>query len=464
MKKKNSTLSVNPFILIFAVILIAGLFTFIIVPGQIVDGVYTELPRNPVNFNNLFNIFRSIPMGIKDSANIVILILSIGGSLGIYKKTGAISAGVTSFVCRTNRKSSPLLLTLLIVGFSFLGGFLGWIEVLIPFCPLVVAVVLALGYDGVVAAATVIVGSMAGFMIGPTNLYTVAICNGILQDLGILAEGSNVFTGLSFRLVLWGIVTAVSAAYILLYANRVRRDPSKSLTSGTDVSDLALSETDTVSLTWRHGLVLLSILGAMILTFVGMQNGIGGKKWAIDDISAIFLVSGLVSGLICRLKGEAIIGAFLDGVRSSVTGALIVGFARAVYWITNTANINATIVFKATQLLEGLPPLAAACGIVVLVSLINGLIPSGSGKAMLLGPIIFPIADSLGITAQTSVLAYQFGDGITNMFWFSFGTLMIFLNYGKVPIQKWWKFFTPLMGFYFVIAFVSLAVALSIGY
>ena len=130
----------------------------------------------------------------------------------------------------------------------------------------------------------------------------------------------------------------------------------------------------------------------------------------------------------------------------------------------NTANVNATIVYNATNLLKGLPPLAAAIGMVILISFINGLIPSGSGKGALLSPIIIPIAMELGLTSQTSVLAYQFGDGITNMFWFSYGTLMIFLNYAKVPVNKWYKFFVPLMVIYFVLSFVTLGVAISIGF
>ena len=461
--KKRPSFSANPFILIFCAILLAGLLSFLITPGQLVDGEYTPLPRNPVNFNNLFNIVRAIPMGIRDSASIVVLILSIGGVLGVYNKTGAIQAGIDRIVLRAGKNSGYWVLALFIVFFSFLGGFFGWIEVLIPFCPLVVTVIFALGFDAVTAVAVVIVGCMGGFMAGPTNLYTVAVCNGILQNLGLLAADGNVFSGLTFRLVLWSVVTTVSVGYILLYARRVRRNPAKSLVYGMDTSDIAGTAGESVSFTWRHGLVLLTVFAAMVCTFVGMQHGIGGRKWTIDDISAVFIASGILSGLIGRLKGSEIVDAFLGGVKGAVAGALIVGFARSVYWITDNANINATIVYKATQLLEGLSPLAAAFGIVVLVSLINGLIPSGSGKAMLLGPIVFPIAGTLGIGAETSVLAYQFGDGITNMFWFSFGTLMIFLNYGKVPIQKWWKFFCPLMAIFFLIALVSLVVATSLG-
>lgn len=130
----------------------------------------------------------------------------------------------------------------------------------------------------------------------------------------------------------------------------------------------------------------------------------------------------------------------------------------------NTAGINATIVYNATQVLKGMNPIGAAIGIVLLVSLLNGLIPSGSGKGALLSPIIIPIAMELGLTSQTSVLAYQFGDGITNMFWFSYGTLMIFLGYGKVSIQKWWKFFVPLMLIFFVLAAGALIVAIQTGF
>ena len=132
--------------------------------------------------------------------------------------------------------------------------------------------------------------------------------------------------------------------------------------------------------------------------------------------------------------------------------------------VSNAENRLDTIVYNATNLLKGLPPLAAAIGMVILISFINGLIPSGSGKGALLSPIIIPIAMELGLTSQTSVLAYQFGDGITNMFWFSYGTLMIFLNYAKVPVNKWYKFFVPLMVIYFLLSFVTLGIAIAIGF
>ena len=461
--KQKKPMNINPFVLLSGVLVAAWIATFLITPGTLVDGVYTALPRNGLTFNNIFNLFRAIPYGIKDTANLVILVLCIGGALQIYKETGAIDSGVTTLVRKFGQGSRTMLLVVLMVVFSALGGFLGWIETLIPFAPLVVAVVLAMGYDGIVACSLLIVSLMGGFMAGPTNLYTVAVCNNILMGMGLL-EGDNPFVGLGFRVVLWCVVTAIGILYVLRYANKISKDPSKSLTYGTDVSDLALDTSKEVKMTGAHVVVLLSILVAMIMSIIGFQFGYEGKKWGIDDVSAIFLVSALVSGAVCKIAPANIANAFVKGAGGSISGALVIGFARAVYWIMNTANVNATIVYNATNLLKGLPPLAAAIGMVILISFINGLIPSGSGKGALLSPIIIPIAMELGLTSQTSVLAYQFGDGITNMFWFSYGTLMIFLNYAKVPVNKWYKFFVPLMVIYFILSFVTLGIAIAIGF
>ena len=127
MKKSKKPLSINPFVIIFYVVIVCGLLTFLITPGILEDGVYTPLPRNEFNFNNLFNIFRAIPYGIKDSANLVILILVVGGALEIYNRTGAIDAGISALVTKFGKGSNTMLLVLLIVVFSAIGGFLGWI-------------------------------------------------------------------------------------------------------------------------------------------------------------------------------------------------------------------------------------------------------------------------------------------------------------------------------------------------
>lgn len=464
MKKKE--FNVNPFVLIFCVVFVCGILCFLIPPGELENGVYTSLPRNELSFDNIFNIFRAFPQGIKGTINIIILILVVGGALEIYKKTGAIDNGISVLIQKFGKNAQSLLLFVLIITFFVIGGFLGWIEAMIPFAPLLVAVVLALGYDSIVAAAIIIVGLIGGFTAGPTNLYTVAICNGILQQMGILAEDADMFTGMGFRVVLWCILTLVSTIYIMRYAAKIKKDPQKSLMADVDVSDLKIdtSIVDAAKLTGRQIIVLLLILAAMIMTIIGMKFGIDGTIWSIDDISAVFILSCIAAGLVGKLKPADIANAFVAGAKGSVGGALIVGLARGVYWILDTMNIVDTMVYNGTNLLMGTSPYVSAIGIILIVSVINFFIPSGSAKASLLSPIMVPIALSLGLQPQTAVLAYQFGDGITNMLYFTYGTLIIFLNYGKVSIQKWWKFFIPLMLIFFGIAFVAVTVAVSIGY
>ena len=320
--KQKKPLNLNPFVLIFAVVVVAWLFTFIITPGTLVDGVYTALPKNAFNFNNVFNLFRAVPMGIKDTSNLVILVLVIGGALEIYKSTGAIDSSITKMVHKFGSGSRTFLLIALMVLFSVIGGFLGWIETLIPFAPLVVAMILALGYDGIVACAVLIIGLMGGFVTGPTNLYTVGVCNGILQNMGLLSADSDVFVGLGFRAVLWAIMTIIGVAYTVVYANRIAKDPAKSLVHGVDVSDLVLDTSKDVTVTGRHVAVLLSILAAMIMTVIGMQKGFGGVKWGIDDVSAVFLASALFSGIVGKLHPSEIANSFVKGAGGAVGGAL----------------------------------------------------------------------------------------------------------------------------------------------
>ena len=155
--KQKKPVNLNPFVLIFGVVILAWIATFLITPGTLVDGVYTALPRNTFNFNSVFDLFRSIPYGIKDTSNLVILVLVIGGALEIFQRTGAIEAGITALVKKSGSGSKTMLLVILLVCFSAIGGFLGWIETLIPFAPLVVAVVLAMGYDGIVALALLVI-------------------------------------------------------------------------------------------------------------------------------------------------------------------------------------------------------------------------------------------------------------------------------------------------------------------
>lgn len=460
--KPKKKITLNAFVLIFCVIILCAIASYFVTPGvfdrEVRNGQTVIVPDSyhTIEKTNLnpFAIMQAIPNGLIGSANVVFLILLVGGAIEVYNKSGAINMAVSRMVHKLNGKGRAFILAIIMLIFAVLGAFLGWIEAAIPFVPLVIPIVLALGYDSMTAVGTCILGLMTGFAVGPTNMYTVGIAHTIAE--------MPMFSGLGLRMIAFVVFIAVALAYLLIYAERVRKNPSKSLTAGIDVSDITydfsqdkdkkMSVQQTVSL-----LVLVATFGVVIY---GMMNW----NWNINDVSAAFLLSGIVAGVINRMSFGTIADAVVAGAKGSIGGALIVGTARGVQWILEQGGIIDPLINGLSSLLKGLPPIGSAIGIVLVVSLLNGLVASGSGKAVALMPIMIPLADLIGLSRQTTILAYQFGDGITNMFWFSYGTLLFFLSYGKVPINKWYRFYIPLMLIFFLMAVGFLGVAVGIGY
>lgn len=461
---KKKPFHVDPYALVFALIVVAGVCVHLITPGTLADGVYTPLPKNELTFSSLFDLFLAVPMGIQSCAGLIAILLVCTGTIEVLKRTGAVDAGISALLRRYGSRSGTTLLAIIGVATSALGGFLGWADTLFAFIPLVSAVVLALGYDAITAVALIGGCSICGFTAGPTNLYTVGICNSTLQSLGMLSADSGLFAGMGFRIGLWCVYTAIAVTYTVIYAERVRRDPARSLLHGTADTQSAPPPADAPPFTVRHLAALLCLLVAMVASVVGMQASFGGEKWGQDHMAAAFLVAGILAGVIGRLRVSQITQAFVDGARGSIGAGLILGLARGVFWILEKGSVNATVAYQMSRLLEGLPPLAAAIGIAVLVTLINALIPSGSGKGALLSPLLLPIAQDLGLGAQTAILAFQLGSGPTYLWWVTIGPLYVCLEYGKVPLKPWLKFFTPLVALIYLAGFAALAVAVAIGY
>ncbi|MDR1875927.1 MAG: AbgT family transporter [Synergistaceae bacterium] len=459
-KKKN--FNFNPFVMLFLVIIVVFAATFFVEPGafdrQVVDGRNQVIPgsfhataRSSLSW---FDIFRAVPNGLIGAASIVFLVLIVGGSVEIFNRTGAIPAGVARLVNVSGRGGSAYVLIVLFAVFAVLGGFLGWVEASIPFVPLVVPIVLALGFDSMTAVGVVILGSMVGFAVGPTNVYTIGIAHQVAE--------LQMFSGFGLRFAAYLVFCAVALAYLLVYACRVRKDPSRSLVAGVDVSDLMLdyaAEKDK-KLEARHILSLSVLAGTFCVVVYGMTQ----FKWNINDMSAAFLVAGVLAGFIGQLAPGDLVTALLTGAKGSMGGAMVVGVARGVQWMMDKGNLLDPIINALSGYLAGLPPVGSAVGIVAVVTLLNGIVASGSAKAMALMPIIIPLADLVGVTRQTATFAYQFGDGISNMAWFTYGTLLIFLSYGRVSLAKWYKFLWPLLVILFALSAVFLFIAVEIQY
>lgn len=461
-EKKKSRLNINPYVLIFCVIIIGFIASYLVTPGvfdrEVVNGRSIVVPGSFKNINaaplSIFSIFRAIPKGLIGSSSIIFLVLLVGGAIEVYNRTGAINMGVKTLVQKIGRKNGGLVLFLIMVIFAILGGFLGWIEAAIPFVPIVIPIVLALGYDAMTAAALCILGLMVGFAVGPTNMYTIGIAHQIAQ--------LPMFSGFGLRFAAFVTLVGVSFIYLMVYATRVKRDPSKSLVADIDVSSIKIdySQDEGKKVT---GVQILSLV-ILAVTFAVVVYGMMKFGWTIDDMSAAFLLSGIVVGIINRIKISEIADAFIVGAKGSIGGAMIVGTARGVQWILEQGGIIDPIINNLSTLLSGLPPIGSAIGVLVVVSILNGLVPSGSGKAVALMPILIPLGEMIGLTRQTTTFAYQFGDGIANMAWFTYGTLLIFLSYAKVPINRWYKFLWPLLVILYALAILFLFIAISIGY
>ncbi len=453
----------NSFALLFFIIVAMAILTHVIPAGQfdrikgatgrmeVVAGSYHVIESTPASF---FDIFLAIPQGIVSVAAMVVCTLMIGGGMEVITRTGALNIGISKAITKLHQKSGNLVLVFLFLIFAILGGFMGFGEATIPFFPIAVAIAIGLGYDSMVGVGVALVGCMMGFVAGPTNQSNV----GIPQALA----GLPLYSGLTLRLILFVVLVVIGLHHVLSYAKKVYANPELSLMRGVDTSDIVFDITslNKEAFTWRHSGILLSLIGGMVFfTYMALQT-----DWWLNELSAIFIIIGIVSGLLGKLSINEICESFLKGVAEISGGAMIIGVAAGVHAVISQANILDTIIYSVSNPLSNLPEAVSAVGMLVIISLINLLIPSGSGKAVAIMPILFPIGNLLGFTQQTAVLAYQLGDGITNLITPTLGLLFIGLAFGKVPYGRWLKFYTPLIFKMFAVGVVFILYAVYTGY
>lgn len=461
MSNKNKK-GINAFLILFSVIIIATLATYVVTPGtferEVINGKtfviansYHVIEKKPLN---LLAIFQSIPNGLVGSSAIMFLIMLVGGCLEVYNKTGALDKGISRIILQSNKWGSETILIIIMVMFALIGGFLGWCEQIIPFVPLVVSISLALGYDTLVGVAASAFIDLISFATSPTNVYTVGIAHTI--------SGLPMFSGMQYRIVILVVFNIISMFFILKYARKIKKNPEESLMKDIDVSNLRKDYTEI-----EKEKMSKNQIGALVifgLTFIVAIYGVSSLGWSLNDLSAAFVFSGIVAGLVCLMHPNDIVNAFMDGAKGSFNGAMVVGVARGIQYILQNGGLVDPLINFMSKPLIGLPMWATAIGAFIVVTILNGLIPSGSGKAMAFMPILIPLADLVGLSRQTMVLAYQFGDGISNPAWFTFGTTLIFISLGKIPLKKWYKFILPIEISLFVVACAFLVIATKINY
>lgn len=459
-RKEGKTL--NPFLILLSVVVVCAVLSYFVTPGAfdrtvldgktiVVPGSFHSVERTVVSF---FDVFRSIPNGLVGSASIMFLVMLVGGFVKVYNDTGALDKAIAKILGVSNKVGSQVILVVIMIIFSCIGGFLGWSEQIIPFVPLVISICLALGYDVIVGMACSAFVDMIAFSVSPTNVYTVGISHQIAE--------LPMFSGMGYRLIILVFLQLTVMIYILRYAAKVKKDPTKSLVYDVDVEELRKDYTEEINspMSTRQILALITFG----ITFITAIYGVLKLSWSMNDLSAIFVLGGVIGGIVCRMDANKIVNAFMDGVKGSLGGAMVIGIARSIQVVLEQGGLIDPAINVLSQALNGLSPWTTAIGVFVVVTLINAIIPSGSGKAIAIMPILIPLADMIGITRQTATLAYQFGDGLSNTFWFTNGTLLIFLAMSKIPLKKWYKFVLPLHLILVVLTVIFLGIATKIGY
>jgi uncharacterized ion transporter superfamily protein YfcC len=392
----------------------------------------------------------SVSRGLAKAADVIFFVFVVGGVIAVLRATGAIDALVGAAIRRFAGRPfllAAIVTTLLAVGSSLIG----MSEEYMPFVPVLVTLCLALRLDAVVAMGIVYVAAGVGYGAAALNPFTVLIA----QDVAGLRPGS----GLGLRLLLWVVALAVGVHHINRYAARVRRDPRQSLVRDVDYSrgfelpaDVALN---------GSRLAVVVLFAAAIALFVW---GVAAHAWHFEELNAVFLGLALAAAAVCRLPPNHVARTFCAGAAEMTTTALLIGVARGIEVVLTEGQVIHTVVDGAARLLQGAGAHGAAVGMLLAQSVCNFFIPSGSGQAYVTMPIMAPLADVLGVSRQTAVLAYQMGDGFTNMIVPTNALLMGMLGLARIPFQRWARFAGPLLLKLYVVAVAALLLATATGY
>nr|WP_241635717.1 YfcC family protein [Fusobacterium gastrosuis] len=461
MKKKFSF--PDTYVIIVIMMIVAVALTWIIPAGEfervkdavskqniVVQGTFKYIESNPVSFLKVPNY---IMKGLTKASSIIFLVLIVGGAFNIIIETGMFQ----SFASRMTKIFSnkevfiiPAFSTIFALACTTMG-----VNTFIGFAPIGVIIARSIGYDAIVGVAMVCLGGAIGFSTGTFNPFTT----GVAQSLA----GLPLFSGLGYRFFCLFVFLIVTNIYIIWYAKKVKADIKNSVVYDLEMEDRknnTVAEDKFNAIESKHYLVLVIVIACFALLVYGSQNW----KWGLPENAAIFIWMGVLSGLAYGFGPSKIASEFTKGARKLVYGALMVGMANGIGIVLADGKILDTTVLFLGNLLIDLPRYLQAAGMFLMQLIINGLITSGSGQAAATMPIMLPVADLIGMTKQTAVLAFNFGDGLSNYVLPTSSALMGFIAMVGISYDKWMKFMWKLFLIWIVVGSILVIIANSIHY
>lgn len=514
----------HTYVIIFFLIAFCAVLTWIIPGGEfdretvVVNGVERSVIKAD-SFHYIesevqtWQVFSSFFDGFVNTANIIAFILMIGGAFWILNESKSIDIGIYSFLkfakkwerSKLLRKIgvNNIILTGIMFIFSLFGAVFGMSEETIAFTIIFVPLAISMGYDSIVGVALCFVAAALGFAGAFLNPFTVGIAQG-LSNLPL-------FSGIEYRIFMWVVINIVGFVFILRYANRVHRNPKKSLVYDDDeywrkrneksnmefdfsiprsawfsflflsvclvifsvaypITDLKIGNN-----TLRFPAVPIStgafiiagfltlrktvhyyILSLLTFTIVFLIVGVMGYSWYVMEIATLFLALGIFSGIAVGKTPNEITKSFIAGAQDILSAALVVGLAGGIIVILEDGKIIDTILHGVSQSMQDLGKVGSVSVMYLIQTFLNIFIPSGSGKAALTMPMMSQFSDLIGISRQATVIAFQLGDGFTNMITPTSGVLIGVLGIARIPYEKWFKWVAPFIVILTILGFLLL--------
>jgi len=482
----------------------------------IVEGSFHDAEKHP----QTWQLFSAMFDGFANKADIIVFILIIGGAFWIMNDSRAIDVGIQSFLRKVRKLErysffrrlgvDNMIITLIMLVFSMFGATFGMSEETIAFIIIFVPLAISMGYDSIVGLCMCFVGAGLGFAGALLNPFTIGIAQGL--------SSLPLFSGIEYRLFVWFVINVVGITWVLRYAARIRKNPKASPVyesdgywrskEGIDLDEL---EYRTPPMAWITFAILLCgmivfailepsstlrignseytfaflpvisglfavtgivtlrksvhffILNMLVFTIIYLIVGVMGYGWFVKEIATLFLVMGIFSGMAMNKSANHITKLFIEGMRDILSAAVVVGLAGGILVILEDGKVIDSMLYSIAQSMQEFGKLASVSMMYLIQTLINVVIPSGSAKAALTMPIMSQFSDLIGVSRQATVMAFQLGDGFTNMITPTSPVLIGVLGVAKIPYEKWLKWVLPFMAILIFLGWLLLIPTVSMN-
>lgn len=460
-KKKGFTMP-HTFVILVIIILFAVALTWIIPSGEyarVEDPVSGKKVVDATSFSYVENTHVSlldVPMLIiqafSANADLITLILLSGGAIHMLTATGALQALVASIVRRFSNRVE-IFIPLLMMVFALICTTQG-VNTFIGFAPITVMLAMSLGLDSIVGVGIILLGGAIGFSTGTLNVSTTLVAQKI-------AELPN-YSGIGYRWICFAVFYVITCLWLVRYAKKIQKNPELSpmydLDKNSEFKNSNLDEFGTLNT--RKILCIVALVIALVLIVYGCIK----LDWDFAEQSAVFLVLGIAVGIIGGFDANKICVEFMNGTKKMLSAAFIIMFARAIGSVLSAGMITDTIVHSMAVMLTGLPSALLGVGMLIANTLINVVLTSGSGQAAAVMPIMIPLSDLLGVTRQTCILSFNFGDGFCNYILPTSTALMGILGAANVPYDRWMRFMWKMFAIWLGVGAVLVVIAQLIQY